>query len=138
MTSAVPNLPQPADLTSLVLRVDFSDDERWKALVEALDETATCVSDPAFDGVTVEALVAADQAAAEDDRLFDLFVADADALADDEWPLLAVDLDAEPGRTFRVPAEFFSEVSANLAIANMDFADFADETDETGTFRGFA
>jgi hypothetical protein len=138
MIHGVPNLPQPADLTTLVLRVDFTDDERWKALVGALDETATCVSDPAFDGVTIDALVAADRAAAEDDRLFDLFVADAVALADDDWPLLAVDLDVEPGRTFRVPAEFFSDVSANLAIANMDFADFADEADDTGTFRGFA
>lgn len=132
----MPNLPQPADLTSLVLRVDFTDDERWNAVVDALDETATCVSDPAFDGVPIDALVAADRAAPEDDRLFDLFVVDATTLADDEWPVLAVDLDTEPGRTFRVPAEFFSEVSANLAIANMDFADFADATDETGTFRG--
>jgi len=136
MISGVPNLPQPADLTSLVLRVDFTDDERWQALADALDETATCVSDPAFDGVTLDELVAADRAAAEDDRLFDLFVADAVALADDEWPLLAVDLDVEPGRTFRVPAEFFSDVSADLAVANLDFAHFADRADETGTYRG--
>lgn len=131
-------LPQPDDLTSLVLRVDFRDDDRWNALVDALDEAATCVSDPAFDGVTIDDVVAADRAAAEDDRLFDLFVADAVTLSDDEQLLLAVDLDAQPGRTFRVPAEFFVDVSANLAIANVDFADFADSADDTGTFRGFA
>jgi len=32
---------------------------------------------------------------------------------------------------------WFTDVSANLAIANMEFADFAEATDETGTFRGF-
>jgi hypothetical protein len=134
----VQKLPQPDDLTSLVLRVDFSDDERWDALVDTLDEAATCVSDPAFDGVTIDDLVAADRAAPDDDRLYDMFVADSLTLSDDEQPLLAVDLDTEPGRTFRVPAEFFTDVSANFAIANIDFADFADETDDTGTFRGFA
>ena len=51
--------------------------------------------------------------------------------------LLAVDLESEPGRTFRVQPGSFTDVSANLAIANMDFADFAGATDESGTFRGF-
>jgi hypothetical protein len=138
MISGVRKLPQPDDLTSLVLRVDFTDDERWQSLVDSLDEAATCVSDPAYDGVTVDDLVAADQAAPEDDRLFDMFVADALTMTDEEQPLLAVDLDTEPGRTFRVTPEHFSSVSSNLAIANMDFADYADEVDETGTFRGFA
>nr|WP_089013655.1 hypothetical protein [Micromonospora inositola] len=58
-------------------------------------------------------------------------------MADDEHPLLAVDLYDEPGRTFRVPPRWYAEVSANMSIANMDFADFADAADESGTFRGF-
>ena len=36
----------------------------------------------------------------------------------------------------RAPGEGKSVVSANLAIANLDFADFADGIDESGTYRG--
>ncbi|WP_373306998.1 DUF6924 domain-containing protein [Micromonospora gifhornensis] len=43
----------------------------------------------------------------------------------------------EPGRTFRVPPRWYAEVSANLSIANMDFADFADSVDASGVFQGF-
>ncbi|MGW4161910.1 DUF6924 domain-containing protein [Streptomyces sp. NPDC004788] len=48
-------LPQPDDLTSLVLRTDFADDARWDALrsaLGALDEHphATCVSETRFAG----------------------------------------------------------------------------------------
>jgi hypothetical protein len=44
---------------------------------------------------------------------------------------------AEPGRAFRLPARFYADVSANLSIANMDFAEFAEAADATGTYRGF-
>lgn len=58
-------------------------------------------------------------------------------MADPAHPLLAVDLTEEPGRTFRVPAQWFPDVSANLSIANMGFAEFADAADDSGTFLGF-
>jgi hypothetical protein len=45
-------------------------------------------------------------------------------------------LDTQPGRTFRLPPRWYADVSANLTIANMDFAEFADATDASGTFRG--
>ncbi|MFI6039537.1 DUF6924 domain-containing protein [Streptomyces sp. NPDC051315] len=131
-------LPQPRDLTSLVLRTDFTDDAAWDALRAALDEDhATFVSDPRFADVSIPALMAEDNAAAEDEQLTYLFLADATALADPRHPLLALDLWDEPGRTFRVPPAWFPDVSANLSIANMDFEDFADCADATGTFRGF-
>jgi hypothetical protein len=101
---------------------------------------ATFVSDTAYAGATLQQLVDADAAADTDDKVFYLFVADSKTLADDEYPLLAVDLDIEPGRSFRVPVRFYADVSANLSIANMDFADFADfadAVDATGTYRGF-
>ncbi|MFC0545793.1 DUF6924 domain-containing protein [Kutzneria chonburiensis] len=68
----------------------------------------------------MHSLVAADAAAAEEDRIFYLF------LADGGEGLLAVDLADEPGRTFRLPVDRFADMSANLSIGNMDFADFAD------------
>ena len=135
-------LPQPVDLTSLVLRTDFSADPAWELLQAAIDSSDeypsdTYVSEPAYAGVTVQALVDADAEASDDDKLTYLFLADATTMIDDEQPLLAVDLYTEPGRTFRLPPRWYADVSANLTIANMDFAEFADATDASGTFRGF-
>ncbi|MFF8414005.1 DUF6924 domain-containing protein [Streptomyces omiyaensis] len=135
-------LPQPDDLTSLVLRTDFGDDGSWDAVRAALDATdesshATYVSELRFAGVEVRALVDEESAADEDARIGDVFLADATTMSEPDHPLLAVDLSEEPGRTFRVPARWFPDVSANLTLANMDFAEFADAVDGSGTFRGF-
>jgi hypothetical protein len=67
------SLPQPDDLTSLILRTDFSDDTAWDVLQAAIDSSdayrnATYFSDPAYAGVTVQVLVDAD-AAANDNKL---------------------------------------------------------------------
>src|SRR5690348_7804356 len=116
------DLPEPNDLKSLVLRTDFSDDVAWQELQTTLgDEDATYVSDPRFAGVPVRTLVDAGAPAGEDVKLTYLFLADATTIADEEHPLLAVDLYEQPGRVFRLPPRWYSEVSANLCIANMDF-----------------
>jgi hypothetical protein len=135
-------LPQPEDLTSLVLRTDFGDDDAWEAVRAALDAAdefshATYIGDLRFAAVGVEALVDEASGAEECDRVIYLFLADATTMEDPGRPLLGVDLWDEPGRTFRVPAQWFPDVSANLSIANMDFAEFADAADGSGTFRGF-
>ncbi|MEU8677649.1 hypothetical protein [Streptomyces sp. NPDC048560] len=135
-------LPSPDDLTSLVLRVDFADDAAWDAVREALDapyegSSATCVSDVRFDGVSVRMLMDEDSAAEGDDKVFYLFLADRTTMTDPSYPLLAVDLSDEPGRTIRVPVEWYPDISTNLSICNMDFADFADSADGSSTFRGF-
>lgn len=137
------SLPQPDDLTSLVVRTDFDDEGAWDAVRAALDaaggeySNATYVSDPRFTGVDVPALLAEHAAADESEQFCHMFLADATAMGDPDHPMLAVDLWEEPGRTFRVPARWFPDVSANLSIANMDFAEFADAADGSGTFRGF-
>jgi hypothetical protein len=87
--------------------------------------------------VTIQELIDADAAAADDDKLTYLFIADATTMDDAERSLLAVDLYEEPGRTFRLPPRWYADVSANLSIANMDFNEFADAADEYGTYRGF-
>ncbi|MGW3495740.1 DUF6924 domain-containing protein [Streptomyces sp. NPDC001020] len=135
-------LPEPEDLTSLILRTDFSNDAAWELVRAALDGAdeyphATYVSDRSFKGVSVQALVDADAAADDDEKLCYLFVADTITMTDEEHPLMAVDLCDEPGRTFRVPPRWYADVSANLTIANMDFAEFADTAGASGTFRGF-
>ncbi|MFC9925159.1 DUF6924 domain-containing protein [Streptomyces sp. NPDC127190] len=126
---------------SLVLRTDFRDDADWAAVcaeIEAAEEfsTSVLVDDPRFAGVSVQALLAEEAAADEGDKVFEVFLADSVTMADPEHRLLAVDLADEPGRTFRVPARWFPDISANLMIANMDFAEFADSVDGSGTYRG--
>ncbi|MER6074933.1 hypothetical protein ABT187_40210 [Streptomyces sp. NPDC001817] len=126
---------------SLVLRTDFSDDPAWDAVCAEIEETeefstAVFVSDPRFAGVSVRALVEEDAAADDDAKVFYVFLADETTMADAEHRLLAVDLADEPGRTFRVPPAWFSDISVNLGIANMYFAEFADCVDGSGTYRG--
>ncbi|WP_327256969.1 DUF6924 domain-containing protein [Streptomyces sp. NBC_01244] len=135
-------LPQPDDLTLLVLRTHFGDEKDWDALRAALDGAdeyshATYVSEPRFADVDVRELVEEEAAAAEEGRIYHLFLADATTMGDPGRLLLAVDLEVEPGRTFRVPARWFPGVSANLSLWNMDFAECADAADASGTFRGF-
>jgi hypothetical protein len=132
----------PATENTLLLRTDFSDESAWVALCEAIrapqtpDEFFACVtpvSDHAYDGATVEQLVAR---SSPDDHTF-ILVADRRALADPEHPVLVVDRVHEPGRTFRViPLEAWA-VENNLSLANMDFEEFADNADPDGVFRGF-
>lgn len=136
------SLPQPDDLTSLVLRTDFDDEGAWDAVRAALDAAdvyphATYVSEVRLAGVGIQTLVDDEAGADEGDQNTYVFLADAVTMRDPDHSLLAVDLSDEPGRTFRVPARWFPDVSANLSIANMDFAEFADAADGTGTFRGF-
>ncbi|MCX5199389.1 hypothetical protein OOK31_36885 [Streptomyces sp. NBC_00249] len=135
-------LPHPDDLTSLVLRTDFGDEGAWDAVRAALDAAgeyphATYISDLRFADVDVQALLDEEAATEEDDQIVYMFLADATTMDDPGHPVLAVDLSDEPGRTFRVPVQWFPDVAANLSIANMDFADFADAADESGTFCGF-
>jgi hypothetical protein len=129
-------------MNSTVLRTDFSDDAAWSAVRAAIDAAdeyphATYVSDPRFTDVSIQALVDEEAAAGEDDKLMWVFLADAITMTDPSSPLLGVDLQDEPGRTFRCVAEWFPEVSAQLCLANMDFASFVSEADSSGTFRGW-
>lgn len=132
-------LPQPDDLASLVLRTDFKDDAAWEELRNAINagepRCVTFVSDRAYAGVTIAELVSADAAASDEQKLTYVFLADATAMAE-EHLLLAVDLHTDPGRTFRLPPSRFAEVSTNLTIANLDFAEFADAVDNAGVYRG--
>ncbi|PSM37224.1 hypothetical protein C6Y14_43400 [Streptomyces dioscori] len=136
------HLPQPDDLSSLVLRTDFSNEAAWEVVQTEIGESgdyrdATFVSDSSFTDVSVQTLIDADAAADGDNKLFYVFLADATTMTGTEHPLLAVDLSDEPGRTFRLPTRWYADVSNNLAIANMDFSEFADATDNSDTYDGF-
>lgn len=132
----------PKTDNSLLLRTDFSNVTAWVSLCEAIQvpskegflATVSCVSDPAYEGLTVEQLLGL---APESGALAFVFIADRLTLTDPEQPVLVVDLCHNPGRTFRViPGEMWG-VENNLSIGNMDFYEFADSTDPDGVFRGF-
>ena len=134
------NLPETEN--SLLLRTDFSDDAAWAALCDAAQAQSEegfqarleCISDRAYDGLTIDQLAAL---ARTNDDLGYIFLADRVALTNPEQPILVVDLYDEPGRTFRViPREMWG-VENNLSLANMDYSDFADNVDRDGVFRGF-
>jgi hypothetical protein len=129
----------PATDDSLVLRTDFSTDSGWESVCEAISTPVgefqaqlSCVSDPAFDGLTIERLLKLKHG----DHGY-VFIVDHDTLAGPEKPVLVVDLEDDPGRRFRVvPSQMWS-VENNLSLANMDFSEFAERVDEDGVFRGF-
>lgn len=134
------NIPQTDN--ALVLRTDFSDNSAWESICVAVKEPVgefqfrahvDCVSDPAYDGLTVEQLLAL---RGNDSRSF-MFVVDRTALTHPDHPILVVDLYREPGRTFRVIPCELQGVENNLSISNMDFGEFADNADSDGIFRGF-
>lgn len=132
----------PKTENSMLLRTSFSDDAAWASLCVALKQpseegfTASldCISDPAFDGLTVAQLVASSPKGG--DRRF-AFIADRTTLTDADRPIIVVDLDDDPGRTFRVILREMWSVENNLSIANMDFRDFANSVGPDGVFRGF-
>lgn len=138
-------LPEPPDLTLLLVRTDYSDDEAWRAALAAataiyprddfdrLGALLLPVESPELAGLTPQQLVALPRAG----YLGEVAVADAQTMRD--RTLLYVDLNeyGEVGRTFRsVPSEV-EPIVANLSLSNMDFAEFADNAGPDGVFRGF-
>jgi len=154
------------DGTTPLLRADFSDAPAWAAVVQAVTADADfgpsddpddddgsytpniqAIDDRTFEGATGRAL-----AEARDGEMYGyVLLADSramrEAIAGSELTLVYVDLSVAPedaeefgdelGREFRCEVSEIASIEANLAIANMDFADFADNVDEDGVFRGF-
>ena len=131
----------PATENTLALRTDFSDESAWKSLCAAIqdpdaDFTANVdfVSDPKYDGLAPDQLPSLLPA---DSALSFAFIIDRTALSHPDHPILVIDLQEKPGRTFRVISSALWEVENNLSIANMGFDEFADAVDQDGIFRGF-
>ncbi len=139
-------LPEPADMCTLLLRTDYSDDLAWHAAVNAatavydagdLDRVGASlqpVESPELAGLTAAELVQLPR----DGYLSHLAVADARTMRD--LTVLFVDLNEHSeqiGRTFRAVPQEVEPVTANLGIANMDFFEFADAADADGVFRCF-
>ncbi len=124
------------------MRTDFSDEPAWQSIcldiqkpVGEFQAHVDFLSDLEYNSLTIKQLAAL--VPQDSDHSF-IFIVDQIALSHPERPILVVDLDDEPMRTFRViPAQMWS-VENNLSIANMDFSDFADAVDQDEIFRGFS
>jgi len=133
MSSDPTAAPLPETDKSLLVRTDFSDDEAWAALQEEIDgEYVTFVADPGYRELTVERLLALVPAGSVHPVLV---VADEVTFSAEEHALLMVDLDEEPGRTFRAVPDAVPTVVGNLSIQNLYFSDYLESVDGTGVYR---
>ncbi|MFE1366034.1 DUF6924 domain-containing protein [Streptomyces anulatus] len=150
MAKDLPEIVRPDEWAPLVIRTDYTDDVAWREVVAELERVAGgrewespvhLVDDRRWDGVTSdEALVAA----ARDEELSVVFLADGVTMRSRLRPLLALDLgadddedldpvyyqeliDSPPPREVRVVPDAVHMVHGNLQLANLDFPEFAEE-----------
>jgi hypothetical protein len=140
-----PNESLPDTQGTPVIRTDFGDDAAWEMICGLFRQPTidsgheffayvSFVENPQFGGFSAQELLTITP---RDYRHSFVFVADREAMQRPEFPILVVDLLAEPGRTFRAILSETHGIENNLSIANMDFCEFADNVDADGVFRGF-
>ncbi len=145
LTTEVRVKPLPTIENTLLLRTDFSDDSEWASLCKTVQQPnedgfqayLECISDSAYEGLTVEQIIVLEPKGDQGGKHIFAFIADQTTFASPERPVLVVDLDDEPGRTFRVIPRKMWSVENNLSIGNMDYSEFAENVDPDGIFRGF-
>ena len=134
------NVDDDLELSSIVIRADYSNDAAWESVraaitapVGAFKANLICVESGEYGGLTPERLL---KILPTDFRHTFVFIVDGETLARSEHPVLVVDAFETPGRTFRViPGQMWA-VQNNLKLANMDWQDFSEATDSDGVFRG--
>lgn len=116
-----------------LLRTDFTDDRAWQALLGEIEgDWVTVLADPGHRDLSVPELVGL---VPDGSRYPVLVVADAVMFASAERSLLLIDVDEEPGRTFRTVLDAFQSAIANLAIDNQSFDDYLNSVDASGVYR---
>ena len=128
-----------------VVRTDFGDDAAWNAICALIRQPVNDAGEDFYAYVDfVDSPIFRDRSEQELLGMVPpqyghtfLFIVDRAATKGPEFPILVMDLYAEPGRTFRVIPSEIQGVENNLSIANMHFCEFADNVDQDGVFRGF-
>ncbi|NYD24967.1 DUF6924 domain-containing protein [Kineococcus aurantiacus] len=128
----------PTERGTVLVRTDFSQPQRWNALLEALETPSEegflpsfiPVEDRRWQDATAEDITAA----APDYAL--IIVADAAALSSPELAALVIYISDGVAHQLRaVPASMWS-IENNLSLANMDWESFADAAGTDGVYRG--
>jgi len=127
---------------ALLLRTDFSCDEKWKKCVHIIrqpGEDFFCnmdfIDDVIFSGKNHQEILGQ----IPNEYLYPvIFIADKITFLSDDFPCLVLGINQyNRGLSFRAAACVLASVENNLGIANMDFEDFADAVESDGVFRGF-
>jgi hypothetical protein len=137
----MPRLPRGTD--SLLVRTDFSSERMWALVCAEAKRTndhgfrayVATVSDRWFDGAPWQAILA--EVPANDMGPAVLFIADAETLAQPQYPVIAVSLRKEHGAPFRCVAAELATVESNLNVDKLSWADFASQVGSDGIFRGW-
>ncbi|WP_412027838.1 DUF6924 domain-containing protein [Deinococcus yunweiensis] len=144
------SLPEPDDLTSLLIRADYSNEAAWQAAFDVVAAPVllpglpasfrarfTVVQDVSFGRLTMTGL----HEVLQDSPVPEVFVADHLTVMGEEHTLLVVRVapsDRGATESFRVAPSFAWAVQNNLSLANMDFLDFLADVDSDGVYRGGA
>lgn len=138
-SSIVPPVDE-LDLSGVLLRTDYTDDDRFGRLLADTRQPAGADGAGGANLLVVEDPRLAEIAPEQIIELVDVedfaFVADARSMVDST--LLVVDLFEDSDTyltTFRVIPEAVFVVETNLVLANLDFADLLEVADSGGVFR---
>ncbi len=130
----------PSSENALLIRTDFTDPNAWEHLTSIVQEPSDLfifnmevVDDASFSGKSVQDLVSS--LPVDYPHSF-IAVVDSIAISKDDHPVLLVDVEEEPGRSFRSIASQVPSIDNNLSISNMGFEEFLELVDENGVFRG--
>ncbi|MFI1398729.1 DUF6924 domain-containing protein [Streptomyces sp. NPDC020681] len=146
--NALPEIVGRDEFDALVIRTDYGDEAAWQAVVVDLaqpwgddgefEAAVHVIDDPAWAGLKPDEVL---NEVRRDENLSVVFLADRITMQSAHRALLALDItededldpvyykeltDSPPPREFRTLPAGVHDVHANLAIANMDFAEFAE------------
>jgi hypothetical protein len=125
----------------LVLRTDFSNDEKWERLCAEISTPdpeygfqpyVVFLSDRQFEHLSAKEIVEALPADYEHPILF---VVDGSTMESEESPVLCLDLHEKKGQEMRVLPRVMWAIENNLSISNDEFSSFLESADEDGVYR---
>lgn len=128
----------PATSATPLLRTDFSNDQAWQTLLDAVrlrspdgfQANIDIFDDPKYSEVT------AAQLHLDPCRHAIVFIADVLSIVAPEFRILCIDA-RDRNDSFRVTASEAWSVENNLSLGNMDFHEFKIAAGKDGVFRGF-
>jgi len=132
-------IPNTEDV--LILRTDFSSDEKWQNLcAEILTPDPQYGFQPYVEFLSDQKFENLNSAEIIDLLPVDyphpiIFVIDRYTVESEESPVLCIDLYEDKGKEMRVLPKVMWAVENNLSISNSEFSSFLESTDENGIFR---
>jgi hypothetical protein len=144
---------------SWVVRSDFTDDSKWRAICNAIKSPRLIGDQPCFayvkflDDTRFDSLGPLDivHSLPDDYPRYFVFIVDTKTIAESEHPILVVNFlpfgdrsyatpprqrDAASLEMFRAIPATIQSIENNLSIGNMGFEEFAESVEANGVFRG--